>query len=240
MKRIFLKKFFNGLSNPTFRCMLCGADCFDNVGICANCISQFHFNDKKTCLKCGCRLSGKSDYCGNCAEQVFFDRAFSPFVYEDGIRKVIHSLKFGNNGAVAEVLARHLANTYVMKGLNVDLVCFVPMDKDALKQRGYNQSQLLSQYFCDIIKKNCFNLLEKIKKTDRQEKLDFKQRKENLTGAFKVLDKELVKDKRILIIDDVKTTGSTLNECARMLKKSKAKEVYALTVASVEFKIDLE
>ena len=240
MKPAFLKELFNSLSNPFDKCLSCGADCFDKSGICQNCLEYFHFNNGKTCLKCGCKLTGKNDYCGNCAEQVFFDKAYSVFVYEDGIRKVIHSLKFGNNGAIAQVLAKHLADLYHLKGISCDLITYVPMDKSAQKQRGYNQSLLLCEAFCDIINKECFNLLKKIKNTKRQEQLNMKERKENLRGSFAVVDKELVRDKTILIIDDVKTTGSTANECARMLKKSKAKAVYVLTVASVHYKFDLE
>lgn len=108
----------------------------------------------------------------------------------------------------------------------------VPLDKQKLKKRGFNQAELLAKdmgsYLNFPIKKGC---LIKIKKTFPQVGLDNRSRKDNLKSAFAIKEKEAVKNKNILLIDDVFTSGATLNECAKVLKRAGAKQVIGITVA---------
>lgn len=107
------------------------------------------------------------------------------------------------------------------------------MTAAAQKSRGYNQAQLLAESFCDILEKAPpVALLAKIKETQRQETLNKKQREENLVGAFAASAE--AKGKNVLLIDDIKTTGSTLNRCAQALKRKGARSVVCITVASRE------
>ncbi len=218
-----------------FRCIGCGKDVFDEVGFCNECRAELTFNNGKTCKRCGVAIDGEEDYCGNCVEdKMYFERAYSPFVYDGIVRKTILRMKFSGCGTYARVLARYLVYFAEKQCLQYDAVTCVPMSKSSHKKRRYNQAELLARGFCDIIDSNDKFLLalEKVKDTVPQEKLTKKERKENLIGCFRVADGIDVKGKRILLIDDIKTTGSTVNECAKVLKRKGAAEVIVLTVAS--------
>ena len=217
-----------------FRCINCGVDVFDELGFCQKCLKEVTFNNGKTCKRCGVAIHGEEDYCGHCAfEKTYFDRAYSPLSYEGAVQRAIVQMKFARVSTNAKVLARYLAFSARQNDVQFDVVTFVPMTKKAAKQRGYNQAQLLATYFCDILDVEPPKaLLTKVKETERQESLDKLARKENLIGAFSAQGE--LKGKTVLVIDDVKTTGSTLNECAKALKKRGAASVVCLTVASRE------
>lgn len=235
-KQLFkLKSLFQEAVAPTqFKCLNCGADVFDELGFCQKCLKEVTFNSGKTCKRCGVAIHGEESYCGHCAfERIYFDRAYSPFSYTGAVQRAILQMKFERVATNAKVLARYLAYTAVKNELQFDVVTFVPMSKKAQKQRGYNQAQLLAMHFCDILQINApKQLLNKVKETERQERLNKQARKENLVGAFAATDD--AKDKNVLLVDDIKTTGSTLNECAKALKRKGAKTVVCLTVASRE------
>lgn len=215
------------------RCMLCGADVFDGLGFCSACKSSVVYNNGKTCLRCGVGIDGAEDYCNNCAfDKVYFDRAYSVFSYEGAVRQAILQMKFANRGSYAAIFAKYLVFIAQKHNLQYDIVTFAPMSAKTLRKRRYNQAQLLAQHFCDIL--NQYDMLRqaviKIKETSPQEKLTKTERKTNLVGAYKI--NADVKGKRVLVIDDIKTTGATLNECAKVLKRAGAIEVTGITVAS--------
>lgn len=233
--RLRLKNLFQEIVSPAeFKCVSCGADVFDESGFCSKCLQKVIFNNGKTCLRCGVALRGEENYCGNCAfEKVYFDRAYSPFSYEGTVQKAILQMKFFREATNAKVLARYLVQVATQHNLQFDVVTFVPMTARAQKQRGYNQAQLLAKHFCAIMEANVpQSLLTKMKDTERQEKLDKQARKDNLIGAFAA--DSTAKGKNVLLIDDIKTTGTTLNECAKVLKQKGALSVVCLTVASRE------
>ena len=220
-----------------FRCLSCGKDVFDEIGFCEDCRKSLPYNNGKTCLRCGVALDGENDYCGNCAEdKIYFDKAYSPFCYDGAVRKAILAMKFGNCGSYARVLARYLAFAVNKYNVPFDVVVPVPMSAASYKKRGYNQAELLARGFCDIMGVNdkFANALVKVKDTAPQEKLGRKERKENLVGCIRVKDefKQKIKGKIVLLVDDIKTTGATINECAKALKLKGATAVYAVTVAS--------
>ena len=236
-----LKKFGNKIADglaeifaPTeIRCLSCGADVFDDLGFCPYCLKEVNFNNGKICKRCGVGIDGDEDYCGNCAfDKVYFDKAYSAFNYDGAVQRAVLQMKFANCGRDAKVFARYLAFLVTKHNLTFDVVCYPPMSKSALKIRHYNQSQLLAKYLCDILNRSecLLDAFVKVKDTDRQETLNRSERKVNLIGAYKI--KGDVKGKRVLVIDDVKTTGATLNECAKVLKKAGAESVVCLTVSS--------
>lgn len=232
-----LLKLHNLLENlfsfSSHKCLCCGKDVFDDNAFCADCATRLVFNNGKTCKRCGVGIDGEEDYCTNCNfDKVYFDRAYSVFSYEGAIKDAILQLKFVGCGSYARPLAKYLAFACVKYGIDFDVVCYAPMTDKSKRQRRYNQSQLLAKQLCDIL--DCTDkfsdALVKIKETARQENCNKQQRKENLVGAFKLVGD--VKGKKVLVIDDVKTTGATLNECAKVLKRGGASQVIGLTVAS--------
>lgn len=223
-----------------YRCLGCGRDVFDEVGFCPDCIKHVVFNNSKTCKRCGVGIDGAEDYCGNCAyDKIYFDKAYSAFSYEGNVQKAILDMKFNNQGRNARVLARYLVFLAKRHDVEFDLVTFVPMSRKSKRVRRYNQSMLLAQSFCDILDVNCLaEAIVKVKETAPQEQLGKTERKSNLIGSYKI--NADVKGKRVVVIDDVKTTGATLNECAKVLKRAGATSVVALTVASRKEKFAYE
>ena len=213
--------------------MNCGREVFDGLGFCPECKESAVLNVGKTCKRCGAAIDGAEDYCGNCAfDKIYFDRGYSAFVYDGSVRNSILRFKFGNCGNFARIFAKFLAEVVIRHGIEFDLVAYVPMSKNSLKKRGYNQAKLLAQHFCKIL--DCgdkfADAVIKVKETEPQESLGRAERKTNLVGAYKCVAE--VKGCRVLVIDDIKTTGATLNECAKVLKKAGAVSVIGLTVAS--------
>ena len=221
------------LFTPTCRCLACGKDVFDGTGFCAECAKDVVYNNGKTCARCGVGIDGEEDYCSNCAfDKIYFDKAYSVFSYEGAVQKAILDMKFNNLGSYAKVFATYLVFMAQKVNLEYDLVTFAPMSHKALRKRRYNQAELLAKHFCNLQDKDSLlvDAIAKIKETEAQERLSKTERKTNLIGAYKI--NADVKGKRVLVIDDVKTTGATINECAKVLKKAGATAVYGLTVSS--------
>ena len=228
---------------PTFRCVSCGKDVFDGMAFCPDCAKDVVYNNGKTCKRCGVGIDGAEDYCGNCTfDKIYFDRAYSVFSYEGAVQKAILSMKFNNLASYAKPLAKYLVFMAQKEGLNYDVVTFAPMSKKSRRQRRYNQAQELARHFCNLLDQDdlLVETIVKVKETQAQESLNKTERKTNLVDAYKI--NADVSGKRVLVIDDVKTTGSTLNECAKVLKRAGATAVYGLTVAARKehFEYDVE
>ncbi|MBR5251189.1 MAG: ComF family protein, partial [Clostridia bacterium] len=139
---------------------------------------------------------------------------------------------------LAKVFSKYMVDKFIASNLTVDIVVPVPITQKALKKRGYNQAELLAKQVCLDLNLPLDNVnLIKVVDTIQQEKLSMSKRKENLQKAFDVVDKNAFNGKRVLVVDDVKTTGTTLNRISKVLKKYKAKQVYGLTAFSVREKI---
>jgi ComF family protein len=152
-------------------------------------------------------------------------------IFEGPIRHAIHSLKYYRNVALGDVLARDLV-TYVRElGWQVDMVVPVPLGRQRMKERGYNQAGLLAMPVSFV--QNWYyspQAVTRIRETRSQVGLSEMERKENISGAFRA-EPGRVSGKMILLMDDVTTTGATMAACSEALKKAGAKAVYALTLA---------
>ena len=147
---------------------------------------------------------------------------------------MIMGFKYSNKRYLAEIFAELCAFVLLKEFADSDFIINVPMHPKDKRKRGYNQTELLCK---EISKKTGYTfvngLFSKTKRTLRQATLSKEDRAKNLENAFKLEDKKAVKDKIILIVDDCMTTGATVEAIAKSLKKSKAKKVYVITVASV-------
>lgn len=231
--KAFADKVIEAALPSGISCMRCGREVFDDLGFCPECLKTVVFNNGKTCKRCGVGIDGEEDYCNSCSfDKLYFDKSYAVFSYEGSIQRAILHMKFNGMGRYAKAFAKYLAYFAVKNSLEFDAVSFPPMSVKSQRRRRYNQAQLLAKYFCNIMDCNekYLDALVKVKETERQERLKRDERKQNLIGAFDI--KADVKGKRVLIIDDVKTTGATLNECARVLKKNGAVSVIGLMVSA--------
>ncbi len=202
--------------------------------------ASLRFIEDECCPTCGAprpSLLGELGQCSFCRDRkFFFARSRSLVVYDDAARKIVHAVKYASTHAALgdlamlsaeeEIFRRHLENSTLVP---------VPLSRQGLARRGYNQSEIFARELAKrIAGTRVEKLLVRTRDTGTQTKLSAISRRLNVRGAFAVPAKFAEKidaGTRYVLIDDVFTTGSTLSECARALKKSGAKNVFAATFA---------
>lgn len=212
------------------RCALCGKVVAPTQEICSACKASAHRVPLPVCPYCGC---GRKD-CACEKHRSRFAAAFaSPFYYEGCVREGIRRLKFHAEPEIAEALGREMASfaRQAYAGVRFDMVTFVPMTRREKRDRRYNQSELLAASAAKALLLPCVPTLEKLYETRRQRTLDHRRRSGNVFGVFEVIDPKSIEGRRILLCDDLRTTGATLTECAKMLRIRGAREVLCLTAA---------
>lgn len=214
-----------------FTCLACKKEIKEGKILCDSCRKDFvMIKSDRACKRCGQEISGDGDYCLDCKnKEVHFKRNYAVFAYKGGVKKIIHRLKFQNGKYLTDFLGECLERKYKDIEEDIDLITFVPMTKKDEKIRGYNQSKLLAEKLAVVAEKETVDVLIKKRRTKPQVGLNFKKRQENLRGCFSPTAKLI--GKTVLVVDDVCTTGATLSETARTLKRAGAKEVITLTVA---------
>lgn len=234
MKNGFFKILKDTFFPASFTCDICGRETF-NTNLCADCRKSVKFNNAVTCPLCG-RETVRPEICLECkAQPPRYERAVSALVYEDGGQKLVS--KFKNGAAYLKDYFADILYEKLKDFPKANCIIYVPMTKKTKRKRGYNQTFLLAKELSARTGIPLFkDALLKTKETSAQKGLTRKERAENLYGAFKVADKNSVKGKIILLVDDVLTTGATADELTRILLSAGADKVYLATVASVRYK----
>ena len=166
--------------------------------------------------------------CGECRRgDHAFDFARSLFLFEDGMRTIVHHLKYSSRVSLAVPLGRQLRECASAEGFQARVAVPVPLHRSRLRQRGFNQAELLARQLGLPVDSR---LLRRKKNTPSQTGLSRAQRAANLASAFEVRGRP---PECVLVVDDVYTTGSTLDEVAKTLKRAGVQRVEALTVARV-------
>ncbi len=223
------------------RCGGCGQ--FSAPIFCGRCARQLCEIVEPCCAQCGRvfdSLARGDAICAPCREQPpAFERARACWIYEGPPRLTIHRFKYNRRYAMAPRLAQAMIQTPAARALLLDwrpdFLVAVALHASRARARGFNQSALLARELGALGNVPALELLKRTRRTPPQVGLDLKARRHNVRAAFDVNEKlwrsENLAGARILLIDDVFTTGATLNECARVLRKSGAGDVAALTVA---------
>lgn len=197
------------------KCIICDKDSYNDSSICSVC-------------------SKKIKFCSDSLSIVRDDMSiitYSATYYSGIVKELIAGLKYKNDFKCGELLAQYMEKT--LKGINFDydIIAFVPCSRTSFKKRGYNQCKYLAKIIGESQNKPICECLKKTMETKDQIGLDGNGRWENMIGVFKVADKNKIKNKRILLIDDVITTGATAFYCAKELMDNGANEVRVLTAA---------
>ena len=202
--------------------------------ICPSCRKSLTLLEEPVCQICG-KPFDPLDGCKTCrSQEMRFTSARAAFLYQGIVREAIHQLKYSGNLEISQVFANYLLSVYLKQNWEPDFVIAVPLSKEKMNERGFNQSEWIAKPLAKAIRKPYLKgALRKKQDTDSQVGLGRTERIENLRGAFQA-EPILVRGKNILIIDDVMTTGSTFNECAGTLKASGAKDVFCLSVATTD------
>ncbi len=220
------------------RCILCHKTVDQAIEICPDCYKSLPHNEN-CCLHCALPLPediSNSVTCGRCIKQApGFDYAHSLFRYEDSVVGLVHQLKFGEKISHARSIGEMLWLKLCQTGETPDCLLPVPLHDARLRQRGFNQSVEISRV---VAKKSGipieYDAVVRHRRTPAQTGLDAKQRKRNIRGAFAVA--QTLDQRHVLIIDDVMTTGATVNELARILKKNGVMRVGVMTIARAPVK----
>ena len=218
-----LQQFSDLLFPP--KCIFCGCllVTHSDLNICDICYNKIPFNEEDIIFAPG---SGESTGC---------DGAICVCRYSGIIKDSLIRFKFYNKPGYYRTFA-NLLHSRIIKVTDsgkFDMVISVPLHKHKEFSRGYNQAYLISRALSrEINLPECSFLLKRIRNTNAQSLLDRENRQENIRDAFKVTNYEKVKDKSILLIDDILTTGCTIDECSRMLKEAGVKSVTAAVVAT--------
>jgi len=224
MKRA-LRRFLDALFPP--RCGLCAKPAaLDSEGVCGRCRAALSGLSAKSV-----RLN--RSLLGECR----IDEAAAIYAYREPVKGAIHRLKFYGSKRAGLCLGACMARA-VDPGIlaGVDFVTAVPVTKRRRKTLGYNHAEVLAGQFCRLLDLPCrFDVLVKVVDNTSQSQLDAGKRPANVRGAYAVAQGAELSGKCVLLIDDVLTTGSTLNECAAALKEAGARRVVCLTVAHPDF-----
>lgn len=156
----------------------------------------------------------------------------SAFYYEGYIRDALHRYKFQGRQLYAVLFSEYMFKAFEQSGIQADIISWAPLSRKRLRSRGYDQAKLLAEEIAQKTGIESATLLKKTKNVKPQSQTGaYDERRKNISGAYSPACAEKIKNKRILLIDDIVTTGSTLSECAGVLKSAGADEIYALTVA---------
>ncbi len=220
-------------------CLFCGTAVGEaaEVAVCPECEGQIEWVASPLCTCCGAVFAsrdGADRVCGDCqAEPPPFTRARAAAIYDGPAAQAIKRFKFTRQMAYLPVMRHWLHRPLCLELVaDADLIVPVPLHPKRLKQRGFNQALFLAKAFPQVPLGR--EAVVRVRHTVPQVELKPKERRDNVKGAFAVPDPALVKGKNVLLLDDVYTTGSTVRECAKVLRRAGARQVEVLTVARVK------
>ena len=209
-------------------CIGCGRE---GKVLCTACAARLPRISPPFCRRCGLPVS--RDPCPDCARQeLSFEGLRAPFRFERLVREAIHQFKYQNLRCLAAPLAGELAGYLRKNPLTVDIIMPVPLHPKRLRERGYNQSELIALELGHMLglKVDCLSLKRVLDTKPQARMSKVAQRRHNMAGAFQC-EPGGVGGQKVLLIDDVATSGATINNCAFSLKRTGAASVWGLTIA---------
>ena len=217
------------------RCAGCGTIVDDVHSFCADCWKRIEFLGSAGCVTCGTPLQATdADTCAVClAKPPRIMRTRAAVVYDELTRSLALRLKYGRKVAIAKTMARYMAP---LVGAQPDsaLLVPVPLHRGRLWQRGFNQSAIVAR---ELSRQTGIesdpSLLKRIRRTPPLKGMSLQQRRRIVAGAFKVDDRSAINGRTVILVDDVLTTGSTANACARELRRAGAARIELISWARV-------
>ena len=238
---MFLSSLLDWVYPPV--CIACGmiipVSSIDDrkIGICPHCQTLFEpIDQSKVCLTCGTPTTQKVERCASCYGKIFnFAQNHATFCYDGIVRDLLLELKFTQKKQIAQSLGEIWAK--YLPSIPKDTVLVpLPLHKQKQKQRGFNQAKILAKAISKPTNAPIENVLLRIVDTPPQSGMHPSLRIENVANAFAIAPNTIVAGKSYTIIDDIFTTGASLNECARVLADAGAKHIHCVTFSVVEKK----
>jgi ComF family protein len=216
------------------RCPICDEPVRIGEGLaCAACLPRISYLGEPTCLKCGKNSAGDAEFCPDCAERSHhFDRGIALFEYQS-IAGAVYRFKYSGRQEYAEFFGAEISQKLAddIRRLKPDCLIPVPIHKKRLRSRGYNQAAELAK----VISRHLSipvddKLVKRIKVTAPLKNLNLKERQNNLKKAFKIIRNDVKLD-RVIIIDDIYTTGSTIDAMAKELRNIGVSKIYFVALS---------
>jgi len=211
------------------RCVVCGKV---ETWLCESCLDRLSLLTEPVCPKCG-RLWKGPGLCAQCRDHPpLVDSIRAPFLYQGPIRELIYAFKYRGAQDLASLLAQYMAEFWRRFPEEVDVIVPVPLHPDRERQRGYNQAALLAEALGRLIERPvALEALVRVRPTRSQTKLNAIERRRNVADAFACVRGEDMGGRDIMVVDDVATTGATLDACAVALLAWDVHSVRAFTLA---------
>ena len=217
------------------RCAVCDEIEVTGKGICPLCKDKVHVAGEPACKKCGKPLvDERKEFCTDCGKKHHvYTQGKAVFVYEGGIRNSMYRFKYGNKREYAEFYSDAAIEKYGtwLKRTEAEVLIPVPMFPRKKRLRGYNQAEVFAQA---LGRKTGIpverHLIKRVRNTTPQKELNDLQRRSNLKNAFQ-LTSDIVKYKKVVLVDDIYTTGSTMDEISKTLKESGVKKIYYICIS---------
>jgi len=236
------KKFLDVILPP--RCFSCGVNIYDDGNLCEKCFIDLNFISQPFCIKCGKPFENIENQnigmkCANClnGDNDYFRYSRSAVAYDESSKKLIIPFKFNDKTENAKILAKILQNSVldILKDYNQPtLIVPVPLHYNRMLKRKYNQSALIVKELVKLVNISAdYKSLKRVKKTKPQVQFKGKERLKNVKYAFEVKFPDNIRGQRVILLDDVMTTGATMKDCVRALNKAGAKSVDLISVARV-------
>jgi competence protein ComFC len=219
-----LHAFWDGILDLIYprpiNCLYCNGEMSPaDYELCRECISAIEFIKSSGCNQCGKPVTTGAVYCGDCSGQKFiFEKVLPVAVYRGWLKDAIYAFKFCRQQGLAKPFARMMAGRITAEGYEFDIIVPVPMHPERILQRGYNHSALLAEFLGQFLRIPVrSDALYRDVDTIPQRLLTRSEREKNLINVFSVRKENVVKNKRILLVDDIYTTGFTAQACSAVL-----------------------
>jgi len=214
------------------RCAFCGKL---GKSPCEDCKKNIRFISGNACQKCGIPIGDTALlFCSSCLRENFaFERVFPVFYYEGVVRKGIHLFKYRGFYQNAITFSRLMVRKILEANINADIITFVPTSRDRYLQRGFNHSFLLAKNIGKILKIPTIDLLTRVGYTKPFYNLSRQERQREIKGKIKLKKgyENIIKGKKVILVDDIFTTGATTNECSTVLLENGVKCVFVSVLA---------
>lgn len=235
----YIDSFLELLYPEKNTCYICDKHDLDikDSFICKSCLSKFHTIEGLTCVKCNKELSYETEdgLCKDCASgQHQFYKLMAPFHYDGLVKQCIYEYKYYNSPYYYKMFGNLLYDYMIKTGYtDFDFIISVPLHSIKRRMRGYNQSELIAKYLSEKLSIDYINALKRNSNTVKQSSLSRTERLKNLNNSFSIKNKTIttkLNNKKVLLIDDIFTTGATVDACCNALKCCNIQKIYVLTI----------
>lgn len=201
--------------------------------LCKECVPKVSFITQPVCMRCGKPLeSDIEEFCHDCTGKSFyFKRGVAAFSYSKAMKHSMYGFKYNNRREYGDFYAHTIweKSGHIIDNWNCDALIPVPLHSKRQRKRGYNQATVLAKSLAGYLKLPVDeDILKRVKNTSPQKALEAKERKNNIEKAFQT-SVNGIKYKKVILVDDIYTTGATIDECAKVLREAGVFEVYFIT-----------